>query len=239
MLRHTGEKRTHRHNIRLAALLCITAGFVNISGLLGFMVLTTNVTGHAALFAEKLSQGNFRGAITVGIWMLAFLSGAFTSALCIRLTGRNVRNAHTIPLIIEIAILFLVGTLGHSYDHSPAMTEYFAGSLLFAMGLQNAMVTMISGSVVRTTHLTGMFTDLGIDLSAVIYEKKQTDLTRRRISLRLVIIGCFLLGGIVGGYLFNLFSYHTLYFAVGLLLIALFYDFFRFKALKMIHQMRS
>ena len=51
---------------------------------------------------------------------------------------------------------------GNRYDGSVAKMELFAGSLLFAMGLQNALVSMVSGSVVRTTHLTGVVTDLGI-----------------------------------------------------------------------------
>jgi uncharacterized membrane protein YoaK (UPF0700 family) len=64
-----------------------------------------------------------------------------------------------------MVIVLFVAIFGRHYDHSLQETEYFAGSLLFAMGMQNAMVSMISGSVVRTTHLTGMFTDLGIELA--------------------------------------------------------------------------
>jgi hypothetical protein len=41
MLKHTGVRRTHIHNVRLAALLSLTAGAVNAEGFLGFSVLTT------------------------------------------------------------------------------------------------------------------------------------------------------------------------------------------------------
>ncbi|OJW85145.1 MAG: hypothetical protein BGO69_08810 [Bacteroidetes bacterium 46-16] len=239
MLRHTGQKRTYRHNLRLAALLCLTAGFVNISGLLGFYVLTTNVTGHAAYMAEKFSQHDLPSALAIGLWLLLFLLGAFTSAWYIRSVGSNARYAFTVPIVAEMIILLLVGTLGASFHKTPMETECFAGSLLFAMGMQNALVTMISGSVVRTTHLTGMFTDLGIDLSAVLKEGHKHFALRRRVLLRIVIIFCFLLGGVLGGYIFPVLRYHTFYIPAGILCIAMFYDSLRFRALKMIHSIRS
>jgi hypothetical protein len=51
MLRHLGTRRAYGHNVKIAALLSLTAGFVNAAGFLSFSVLTTNITGHAALFA--------------------------------------------------------------------------------------------------------------------------------------------------------------------------------------------
>jgi uncharacterized membrane protein YoaK (UPF0700 family) len=83
MLRHFGRKRTFTHNLRLAVLLCLTAGFVNSAGFLGFSTLTTNVTGHAALFAERIDQQNWIDAGTVAIWMLLFLGGALFSSFVI------------------------------------------------------------------------------------------------------------------------------------------------------------
>lgn len=237
MLRHTGERRNFSHNIRLAALLCLTAGFVNVTGLLGFAVLTTNVTGHAALFAEKLAMGDLSAVRTVALWMLLFLAGAFLSSYYIGKVGRDKRASYTLPILVEMAILIWVGSFGYTYDNSLLETEYFAGSLLFAMGMQNALVSMVSGSVVRTTHLTGMFTDLGIDLASVAQkrEKPLPDVWKK-IVLRLVIIGCFLAGGIVGGFVFNVFSYHTFYIPAFILLTALFYDYFRIKIVRIMQR---
>ncbi len=235
MLRHTGERRNFRHNIRLAALLCLTAGFVNVSGLLGFTVLTTNVTGHAALFAEKLSLGDLRAVRTVGLWMLLFLLGAFTSSYYIRKVGRKKRASYTLPILGEIIILVCVGTYGKFYDGSVLKTEYFAGSLLFAMGMQNAMVSVISGAVVRTTHLTGMFTDLGIDLAAISLKKEQRQPgLNQKIALKLVIIFSFLAGGIMGGFIFKSMSYATFYIPASILVIALFYDYFRVRVVRVL-----
>ncbi|WP_211999562.1 YoaK family protein [Chitinophaga sp. HK235] len=239
MLRHTGKKRNYRHNLRLAILLCFTAGMVNAAGLFAFAVLTTNVTGHAALLAQKLATGDFRAARMVGLWLLLFLVGAFFSSYCVNKTGRFKRWRYVIPILCEISILVMVGSLGHTFDHSIVKTEYFAGSLLFAMGMQNALVSAISGYVVRTTHLTGMFTDLGIDLYTLLSTRQhhQTDI-RKKVTLRLVIIFFFLAGGIVGGYAFLRLHYATFYLPASVLVITVFYDLFRIRMLKMVHKVR-
>ncbi len=239
MLRHTGHRRNFRHNIRLAALLCLTAGFVNIAGLLAFAVLTTNVTGHVAYFAENLSQGDFRLARIIGLWMVLFLLGAFSSSFIINRVGRNQTFAYTLPILLEIAILILNAVYGSRYSGNVVEQEIFAGSLLFAMGLQNAMVSMISGSVVRTTHLTGIFTDLGIDLAAATLPASvQRPGLQQRILLRSVIILFFLTGAVAGGYLYTALAYHTFFVPAGLLIIAMFYDISRVRIIKVIRQLR-
>ena len=244
MLRHTGTRRSFLHNVRLAVLLCLNAGFINGAGFLAFAVLTTNVTGHAALLAVYVATGRARAARMVGLWLFLFLSGAFTSAIYIRKFGRERPSAYSAPILVIIAVLLFVLYYGRGFDHSLVETEYFAGSLLFAMGMQNAMVSMISGSVVRTTHLTGMVTDLGIDLSDAVMrrwsikageqqsidtgQRRVIDIElRRRIYLRLCIIGFFLAGGVGGGLLFTLYGYRAFAVPVMLLMIALVYDYAR------------
>jgi len=231
MLHHTGSNRNHLHNVRLAALLCLTAGFVNGAGFLSFYVLTTNVTGHVALFAEKLAAGDFTNARTVGMWMILFLAGAFVSSFIIRRVGKEQRFAYTLSISIEIGLLLFVAIYGaHTYP-SIINTRLLAGALLFAMGLQNAMVSMISGSVVRTTHLTGMFTDLGIELSAVMQTNTLADtvLLRQRIFLRLVIIFFFFFGCVSAAYLYPYLGFSAFFIPAAILAIVMFYDIFRMK----------
>ena len=239
MLRHTGHRRTYRHNIRLASLLCLTAGFVNGAGFVAFSVLTTNVTGHVALFAERISKGDFHSAQVVGLWMILFLLGAFMCSLLIGTVGRNQRYAYVIPILTEISILIFIAGYGYSFDKTLIKTELFAGSLLFAMGLQNAMVSMISGSVVRTTHLTGMFTDLGIELSSLIFSgNTDTTVVKQKISLRFVIIFFFIAGGISGAYLFGSMKYRSFFIPAAILIIAMFYDIFRVHAIKIARKIK-
>lgn len=226
MLRHFGDRRTAAHNLRLAVILCITAGFVNAAGFLGFSALTTNVTGHAALLAEHIALRDWSDAGVIAIWMLLFLAGAFCSSLIINKMGNHQRFSYVIPILLEIIILLISsmrGFDGHFLYHD----QVFAGSLLFAMGLQNALVSVISGSVVRTTHLTGTFTDLGIDLAQIKTDAPDQQQLFSRIRLRLAIIFCFMLGALLGAYLFGALNFIAFLVPVLLLLFALFYDIFR------------
>ena len=230
MLRHLGTKRTYRHNVKLASLLGMTAGFVNAAGFLGFATLTTNVTGHAALFAEKIASQDWSNARVVALWMFLFLAGAFISSLIVSRIGKNQQYSYVIPILIETLILAAVAAEGHRYNESILSKELFAGSLLFAMGLQNALVSMVSGSVVRTTHLTGTFTDLGIELAQILdRNRKDKAALQSKINLRLVIILFFMAGALGGAYLFHAARFLSFFVPVALLLFALIYDILRIK----------
>jgi uncharacterized membrane protein YoaK (UPF0700 family) len=231
MLRHLGAKRTPQHNLKLATLLGLTAGFVNAEGYLAFSVLTTNVTGHAAMFAERIAFQDWNTASVIALWMLLFLTGAFFTSLTLSFTGENQRFSYFIPVIIEILILVVSALYGHQYKGTLRSKEFFAGSLLFAMGLQNALVSMVSGSVVRTTHLTGTFTDLGIDLAQILHgDRSQRPELKTKIKLRLYIIISFMTGAILGAYLFHLRGFPAFFAPVLILFFALMYDLLRIKA---------
>ena len=228
MLKHTGVRRVYLHNFRLATLLSLTAGSVNAAGFLGFSVLTTNVTGHAALFAEKASLGDWRTTSVIAVWMALFLAGAISSSLIINLIGKDQRYSYLIPLLGELGILIMVAVLGNFYALGLAQRQWLAGSLLFAMGMQNALVTVISGSVVRTTHLTGTFTDLGIDISDWITGRFQdAPGLRRRMVLKMTIILSFITGAVLGGVAFRKLSFYSFYLPAFLLVLALLYDLLR------------
>lgn len=241
MLRHIGQKRTNVHNVKLAALLSLTAGFVNAAGYLSFFVLTTNVTGHVALLAEKLASGDSQAALVIATWMLMFFTGAFISSIIINIVGRNQRFAYTLPIIIELIILLLAANNVHWFSKTAYSNHFTAGSLLFAMGLQNAMVSMISGSVVRTTHLTGMFTDLGIELAASLFgiaKKKRSITLHRQIMLRLIIIGFFFTGCILSAYIFRYVKYQTFYIPAALLVSGMLFDISRIKTIRIYRKIK-
>jgi len=231
MLKHQGLRRTHIHNVRLAILLSLAAGLVNAEGFPGFSVLTTNVTGHAAIFAENISIKACTTSWVIALWMLLFLAGAFTSSLIIDLIGKNQRYSNLLPLSLEFLILIAIATIVDHYKNSTAAHQLFAGSLLFAMGMQNALVSIISKKVVRTTHLTGTFTDLGIELAQLKFTKpeKKSDL-RSRIGLKLFIISSFMTGALLGAYAFRSFQYYSFFAPAAFLIYALLYDVFRVNA---------
>lgn len=228
MLRHLGTKRTYRHNVKIASLLSTVAGFVNAAGFLGFTVLTTNVTGHAALFAERIASHDWKTARIVALWMALFLCGAFVSSFIVSRMGKNQRFSYVIPIVIEVLILLAVALAGLYYDGSLVGKEFFAGSLLFAMGLQNALVSIVSGSVVRTTHLTGTFTDLGIELAQFCSRTKEDrKAIGLRIKLRLAIITCFMGGALSGAYVFRYVNFYAFFLPMFILIYTLIYDMSR------------
>ncbi|RZL05657.1 MAG: DUF1275 domain-containing protein [Pedobacter sp.] len=227
MLRHFGTRRTFKHNFRLAVLLCLTAGFINAAGFLGFLNLTTNVTGHAALFAEQIVQQEWRSAGKVAVWMLLFLSGAWCSSAIINTIGYHARFSFAIPIALEMIIFMFCAIYGGN-DRIMLPKGFFVGCLLFAMGLQNAMVSVISGSVVRTTHLTGTFTDLGIELAQLANKNHagRKDLISK-IKLRLSSIISFLIGALFGAYIFGLIGFRAFIIPCFVVCLTLFFDLFR------------
>lgn len=205
-------------------MLSFVAGMVNINGVLSINTLTTNVTGHFAFFAEEFVEARYSKAVIFVIFTLFFLLGAFVCSLLVELVLRIKPSiSHAAPMFVEMLILVLVAFSGELFPFTPVV---IASALLFAMGLQNALVTKISKATVRTTHLTGLFTDLGIELSQLFFYRADAEKRKlsRSIYLRMSIITFFFLGGVIGGFLFHHFQLKALLFAGGALVIALLYD---------------
>ena len=234
MFRHQGKSRTLGHNLQLAATLSLVAGIVNVCGFLAIKELTTNVTGHFALFINDVANAEFLKGVTYFAYILSFFLGSFVSSLLIESFHENRRlNVYVIPTLMECALLISVVVL--CYHAELAYPNTVACLLLFAMGLQNSYVTKISNAVVRTTHLTGLFTDLGIELSQLIFPKyrPRSEKIKANIKLRLMIIFSFFVGGLAGGffYLELDLKMNTLLIAVLLLLFGLFFDDLKYQVL--------
>jgi uncharacterized membrane protein YoaK (UPF0700 family) len=128
----------------------------------------------------------------------------------------------------------------YKYEHSLVSKEIFAGSLLFAMGMQNSLVSMVSGSVVRTTHLTGTFTDLGIELAQVVQKRDQDrPALKSRIKLRGIIIFFFMAGALAGAYLFRFYGFYAFFLPVAILCYTLLYDIFRIRVKRYYRQLQN
>src|SRR5690606_16843836 len=140
MFRHKGKRRSYTHNLKLASMLSFVAGLVNIAGILSVGVLTTNVTGHFAFFSEALIEEETARAMMFLAYLLSFFLGAFFSNLISEFVVRIRANlAYAVPLVFEFVLLLAVAvTADESHIGNP---NYLACVLLFAMGLQNALVT--------------------------------------------------------------------------------------------------
>lgn len=234
MFRHQGKTRTLIHNLRIASLLSFVAGIVNVAGFLAVQKLTTNVTGHFAFFVDELFKLEFWNGFVYFLYIFFFFLGSFVSSYLIELISQKTeRYTYVFPISIEILILFAIGIFG-----SNLMLEnsnIIAFSLLFAMGLQNALVTKISNATVRTTHLTGLFTDLGIELSQLFFYKKPEMKVKlySSIKLRMTIISFFFVGGIIGGIFYTKMELKALLIAGTTLILGLIYDNLKLKMIKL------
>ncbi|KGO89791.1 YoaK family protein [Flavobacterium suncheonense] len=227
MFRHQGKNRTFRHNLRLASNLSLVAGIVNSVGVLAISTLTTNVTGHFAYFSEEMITGQFAKAVPYLLYIFFFFLGAFVSNFCIETAAfRKKKYIHTTPMLLEISLLIAVGLWSYWNFTEDINNNHIAYFLLFAMGIQNALVTKISQSTVRTTHLTGLFTDLGIETSQFLFYRNHPDAgkLRKNIFLKLSIIVFFFTGCISGTMLFYRIGLKTLLVAALLISIALTMD---------------
>lgn len=217
----------------IATLLSFVAGTVNVVGVLSVHILTTNVTGHFAFFVDEVFNLRFSQALFVLLYTLSFFLGAFTSNTLVELVSKaSERYVYVFPIAIEIAVLTFFAFAGERlYLNSP---NIIALSLLFAMGMQNALVTKISNALVRTTHLTGLFTDLGIEVSQLLFytTKEQRQRLLSTIQLRMLIITFFFLGGVVAGVVYSRLAFYTLLIPAGLLIIGLIYDNIKFRILR-------
>lgn len=235
MFRHQSKSLTLKHNLQIAIVLSFVAGVVNVTGFLAIQQLTTNVTGHFALFINDLANFDFWRGTVYFLYIFSFLFGSFFSSFLIELFRKNKKlNIFVLPTLIESLTIILIAIWSNfnAYNHP----DTIACLLLFAMGLQNSYVTKISNAVVRTTHLTGLFTDLGIELSQLFFKEfhpnqKQIITT---IKLRIYIIAFFFIGGLVGGFIYSRLNLklNSLFLGAAVLLISLFYDDLRYKFLK-------
>lgn len=230
MFRQKGKSRTYKQNKKIAALLSLIAGIVNVTGILAVMELTTNVTGHFGFLVEHAFKLEFSESLAYFLYVLFFFLGSFVSSLFIEVVAKvNDRYTYVIPTIMEIMILSALAIYGESLlATNPKLIAY---TLLFAMGLQNALVTLISNTIVRTTHLTGLFTDLGIEVSQLLFYHTRSNKIKllSSINLRLIIIFNFFLGGVVGGVFYALFGFYVLFIPVALLMYNVFYSSMKFR----------
>ncbi len=202
----SAEKRDARSDLHLGCALAFVAGAVNAGGFLAIGRYTSHMTGIVSSMADDLALGNARLALAALAAWLAFVAGAATTAVLINWTRRRkLRSQYALSLLLEAALLLLFGLAGNNLA---AMHDILAPVtvllLCFIMGLQNAIITKISGASIRTTHVTGLSTDIGIELGKLFYYNRHSRpellvrANRQKLKLHLLLILFFFIGGISG-----------------------------------------
>lgn len=227
MLTQVKDNRTLKANLMLASSTAMVAGIINVAGVIAFLAFTTNVTGHVALLARKVSAQDVEEVVTVFAWLLMFFMGAFVSHFLVRtFERRSLYLAHGIPIFLEMIILLFVAVYGnHFFDGTDLEREVIIGAMMFAMGLQNSLVSTISGGLIKSSHLTGLFTDVGADVAEWLHPRtEKTEAVKNRLYVRFTVLGFYFIGALVGGYFFELFNFRVFYFLPVILITILFYD---------------
>jgi len=176
-----------------AFLLAVIAGIINAVGLLGFQHQSvSHLSGTVTLLGTQLLPFTSQSLHLLMI-IVSFLAGATFSGILIERTALKLGRRYGVALVIE-GLLLVAATI--------ALTQGYGGGHYLASaacGLQNAMISTYSGAVVRTTHMTGIVTDLGLMLGARI---RGEEWDKRKAWLFSTIFVGFLLGGSSGTWLF-------------------------------------
>jgi uncharacterized membrane protein YoaK (UPF0700 family) len=227
MLRNEKDERTLKENLLLASSTAFVSGVTNVAGVIAFLAFTTNMTGHFANLARNVIEQNFPQVIIFLIWLFLFFAGAFTANFLVRWREhKSAYRANMAPIVLEIIILLFVAYYGSNhYTESLLEKQVITSALIFAMGLQNGLVSNISGGLIKTSHLTGLFTDLGADFAEWLYPNSQKPVAvKNRMYIRFTILGFYFLGALAGGYFFDKYNFNIFYFIPVILFTILYYD---------------
>ena len=207
-----------RQKSKLAISLSWVGGYVNVVIFLLCSEMIANMTGNVTQFAGAIARGDSRLIGTFGLLIVSFWLGAVASALMTESAQRRgVRSKYILPMASEALLLGALALLLMRHSNAVAGMGLIAA---FTMGLQNATITEISGAVIRTTHLTGVVTDFGLEgvrflnwyidrtrgrrwsRSGRVLRISQRHPTAQRLLLLFSLFWGFILGGAMGGWAF-------------------------------------
>jgi uncharacterized membrane protein YoaK (UPF0700 family) len=176
-------------------VLAFIAGLMNAVGYLGFRhESVSNMTGNTSLLGVALGQAN-GGEVAHWVFAVAaFVFGAMLSGMLVQQSTLKLGRRYGVVLVLESLLLFAAIPFLHASD---SIGLYLAST---AMGLQNGMVSAYSGALIRTTHVTGIFTDLGIYLGHML---RGLPVDRLRLRVCIVVVATFVLGSAAGALIFE------------------------------------
>lgn len=228
----TGRRRTQVTNLRLGLMLAFVAGAVNAGGFMIVGRYTSHITGILSSVADDMALANYQVVLAGLAYLLMFLGGAICSTQSVLWARRHrLQSEYALPLGIEGVLLLAFCMVGANLNLWLTVTVPVTVALLcFSMGFQNALITKISKAEIRTTHMTGIMTDLGIEIGRLMCgptthaspngQHVKADLNKLSIHARMLL--AFTGGGLVGAFGYQTFGVViTLLFASTLLIVAM------------------
>lgn len=201
--RLVARQRSEDGDRNLALALAFIAGAINAGGFFAIGHYTSHMSGIVSAIADFAALGAW---VLVGAGLVAlfsFTAGAASSAWLINWGRRNDRRRqYALPLLLEGVVLAALGVAGMVVGTSPYAATVGVPVLCFIMGLQNATITKVSGARLRTTHVTGIVTDIGIELGKLAYwnrgDAPRVRADRAKLRLLSAMLGAFIGGGVLG-----------------------------------------
>lgn len=200
-------------------VLSFLAGNVNAGGYLSCQRFVSHVTGFSTLSGISFEQGSFVEAFGMLVIPLFFLLGVMISGYLIEKHYAHKNHGQKYAPVMGLVALLLgfVGVggsldlFGKFGDVANIKHDFFLlACLCGACGLQNAAITSASGATVRTTHLTGITTDLGLGLVKTMVNRlspTQKTIENHANLIRALTIFSFTMGSIVAAFVYTKFKY--------------------------------
>jgi uncharacterized membrane protein YoaK (UPF0700 family) len=212
----TDLHRSPDTNLRLGISLAFVAGATNAGGFLAVGQYTSHMSGLLSALADNWVLGQMTAAAAVAAALGAFVGGAMTTALMVNWgLRRQLRSAFARPLALEALLLLVFGLFGAALQHHAELFAPLTVLLLcYLMGLQNAVITKVSQAEIRTTHVTGLITDIGIELGKLIYFNRspapsKVRANRRKLRIHGALVLAFFLGALFGAASFKHWGFVT------------------------------
>ncbi|MDO5686467.1 MAG: YoaK family protein [Neisseria sp.] len=214
----------HETNITFAGfrwlgyLMAFLGGAINAGGFFAVLRYTSHMSGELARLADTLYVGDWEIAITACLMVVSFILGATHSSWTILWAKRQrFRSSYGISMWLEAIYMLIFGLMG-AWLGKWGSTFFLSPTIMlmcFIMGMHNTVMTVLSSGVIRSTHMTGFVTDIGIELSKVLYYRRDTNprlpdvqVNIPKIKLFSGVITSFVVGGIVGAWGFHVLGYH-------------------------------
>lgn len=201
-------------NLRLGCTLAAIAGATNAGGFLAVGEYTSHMTGILSSIADNLVLRQMQLALASAALISAFLAGSMTTAWIVNWSlRRQMRSAYARPLFLEAFLLLMFGIFGAAISTFAGLFVPLTVLLLcYIMGLQNAVITKVSHSEIRTTHVTGLLTDLGIELGKVFYYNRsnlpqKVMANRYKLRIHSLLVSSFFGGALAGALGFKHLGY--------------------------------
>ena len=149
------------------------------------------VSGLSSNVATKLVLGDWDLFTRNLVQLVCFFAGAFLAAAVVGGHKKFFGGKHFSTVLTFIAAVVLAAALAGAsgYGNNPPVATALVA---LAAGTQNGMMSFWSGAILRSTHVTGTVTDLGIEAANLL-------LGRQRSSWKLELMGSFYAGYVVGG----------------------------------------